>query len=550
MQTDNDVRNVLFIMCDQLRWDYLSCYGHPHLQTPHIDRLSERGVRFDRAYVQSPVCGSSRMSYYTGRYVHSHGASYNGIPLKVSEVTLGDYMRDLGRETVLVGKTHMKADEPGMARLGIDPESVAGRRVAESGFDLFDRLDGLHATGPLGRYDPNMPPYEEYLRSQGFDGENPWQTWANAVVDDEGKVRSGFLLHNSRFPCRLPEEHTETPYTTRRAIAYMDQAGDNPWCMHLSYIKPHWPCVAPAPYHNMYSAKHVTPAVRSVDERDNPHPVFEGFMNHRVSEAFSRDETRNTVIPAYMGLIKQLDDQLGVLFEYLETSGLQEHTMVVLTSDHGDYLGDHWLGEKDLFHEPSVRVPLIVYDPRASADASRGTVCTDLVESIDLVPTFIEACGGDEIPDVLEGQSLGPVLENNPDRKLREYVFSEYDYSMLPTGTKLGLRPKDCRLFMIFDGRWKYVHAVSMRPMLFDLENDPDELRDLGDDPDFADRIELMHAALGNWGLRFAARTTRTDIQIAKLRGKSTQKGILIGFETEEDLPADLQDYLTHSLSQ
>ena len=108
-------------MCDQLRWDYLSCTGHPRLHTPNIDALAARGVRFTRAYVQSPVCGASRMSFYTGRYVASHGATWNGVPLKVGEMTLGDYLRPLGLRTALVGKTHMRADIEGMQRLGIDP---------------------------------------------------------------------------------------------------------------------------------------------------------------------------------------------------------------------------------------------------------------------------------------------------------------------------------------------------------------------------------------------------------------------------------------------
>ena len=116
------VKNILFIMCDQLRWDYLSCYGHPRLQTPNIDKLAGRGTRFTRAYVQSPVCGASRMSFYTGRYVHSHGASWNGFPLKVGEMTLGDHLRGRGMTVALVGKTHMRADTEGMERLGIDPE--------------------------------------------------------------------------------------------------------------------------------------------------------------------------------------------------------------------------------------------------------------------------------------------------------------------------------------------------------------------------------------------------------------------------------------------
>ena len=137
-------------MADQLRWDYLSCYGHPTLKTPHLDRLAERGVRFDRTYCQSPICGPSRMSFYTGRYMRSHGATWNGFPMRVGEKTLGDHLRPLGVRTVLVGKTHMIADREGMQWLGIDPDSDIGISVAECGFEPFDRDDGMH---PEGYYD-------------------------------------------------------------------------------------------------------------------------------------------------------------------------------------------------------------------------------------------------------------------------------------------------------------------------------------------------------------------------------------------------------------
>ena len=122
----SDRPNVLWIMADQLRFDYLSCTGHPTLKTPHIDTLAARGVRFSNACVQSPVCGPSRMSAYTGRYVRSHGSTWNGMPLRVGEPTLGDHLRAEGIRAVLVGKTHMRADAEGMAWLGIDPESEIG----------------------------------------------------------------------------------------------------------------------------------------------------------------------------------------------------------------------------------------------------------------------------------------------------------------------------------------------------------------------------------------------------------------------------------------
>ncbi|MFP5412718.1 MAG: sulfatase-like hydrolase/transferase, partial [Gammaproteobacteria bacterium] len=107
------MRNVLFIMCDQLRWDHLSCYGHPYLRTPNLDALAARGVRFDRAFVNSGVCGPSRMSYYTGRYPGSHGATWNRVPLPIGEVTLGEYLRGAGRKLALAGKTHVMIDRVG-----------------------------------------------------------------------------------------------------------------------------------------------------------------------------------------------------------------------------------------------------------------------------------------------------------------------------------------------------------------------------------------------------------------------------------------------------
>ena len=126
------VRNFLFIMCDQLRADYLSCNGHPTLQTPHIDALAARGVNFTRAYCQSPVCGPSRMSFYTGRYMFTHGATWNNVPLSVGEWTMGDYLRQRDVRTVLVGKTHMRADDEGLARLNIAPDSSLGRPSSRS----------------------------------------------------------------------------------------------------------------------------------------------------------------------------------------------------------------------------------------------------------------------------------------------------------------------------------------------------------------------------------------------------------------------------------
>jgi arylsulfatase A-like enzyme len=535
------VRNILFIMCDQLRWDYLSCAGHPKLETPNIDRLAALGVRFTRAYVQSPVCGPSRMSTYTGRYMQSHGSVWNAVPLKVGEMTLGDYLRPLGVRTALVGKTHMRADIEGMARLGIDPDSIIGVRVAECGFDPYERDDGLHAEGPDGRYDPQTPRYNRYLNDKGYGGDNPWHDWANAARGDGNALASGWAMRHARKPARVKEEDSETPYMTRRAMDFMTEAGDEPWCLHLSYIKPHWPYIAPAPYNAMYGPQDVIPVVRSEEERRDPHPVYGAFMEQRASASFARDEVREEVIPVYMGLIKQIDDQLGLLFGFMEERGLLGNTLIVFTSDHGDYLGDHWMGEKDLFHEPSVKVPLIVYHPGISGDV-RGTVCDELVEAIDLAPTFLEALGSDpaEQSHRLEGRSLVPFLAGRAPDSWRRYAISEYDYSILPVAAKLGVEPRDARLYMVADKRWKLIHATGFRPMLYDLQSDPNEFRDLGADPAFAAERERLGAALARWGLRLSQRTTISEAQIKAKRGSAQRRGILIGVWDESELPGEM----------
>lgn len=543
--TTRSVKNILFIMCDQLRADHLSCFGHPTLKTPHLDALAARGVIFDHAYVQSPVCGPSRMSYYTGRYVHSHGASWNFVPLKAGEMTIGDHLRPLGVRSVLVGKTHMRPDHAGMLRMGIDPNSPIGRRISECGFDSYERDDGIH---PYSGHDPD-PSYNDYLRRQGFEGDNPWENWTNSTVDEDGTIRSGWFLKYSNRPSRIPNEHSETPYITRRAMDFIasTDASEQPWCLHLSYIKPHWPYIAPEPYASMYKPEDALPLVRSDDERRDPHPVYGAMMNHRVSRTFALDGVRDTVITGYMGLIKQIDDQLGVLFAFLEERGLMESTMIVFTADHGDYLGDHWMGEKDFFHEPAVRAPLIIYDPDSRADATRGTRCKELVEAIDLAPTFLDVYGGPAVPHVIDGRSLRPLLFGTTPADWRKAVVSEYDYSFQESRIELNTKPRDAWLRMIFDGRWKYVLAENYRPMLFDLQTDPHELTDLGAS-DLAEHKAArarLHEALFCWARQPRQRVTVPDgaIESTDVQSRISEAGILIGYWDEEDLAQARQKF-------
>ena len=528
-------KNVLFIMCDQLRADYLGCAGHPSIRTPNIDALAAKGVRFERSYVQSPICGPSRMSTYTGRYVRSHGADYNNVPLRVGEWTLGDHLQTFGGRAVLCGKTHMRADLDGMARLGIDPTSAKGQHIAQCGFEVWDRLDGLHPPG--GR----MPShYNDYLRANGFDGVSPWEDWAASVVDTDGTVKNGWLNENCHLPARIPEEHSETAYSTNRAIEFMDQAGDAPWCLHLSYIKPHWPIVAPAPYHNMYDARDVVPPVRTDAERDEAHPVHAINAKARYSAAYNEDGARAQVIATYMGLITQIDDHIGRLMAWMEEAGKLEDTLIIFTSDHGDYLGDHWMGEKLFFHDASVRVPLIVVDPSMAADSTRGTVDHRLTEAIDLVPTIVDFMGGEVQSHILEGRSLMPLLRGE-NTLWRDCAFSEADYGRTAARTKLDQPTSKCRMVMAFDGRWKYIYCPGQRPILFDLETDPQELIDLGCDPDFEMQRARLQTRILEWAYGTSARITQSEAFVEQ-KAPEFRRGILIGFWDEAELAAAHSD--------
>jgi len=518
--------NILFIMYDQLRFDYLSCAGHPHLHTPNFDRVAARGVRFSNAYVQSPICGSSRMSFYTGRYPSSHGAQWNNYPLRVGELTMGDHLRKLGMDCWLIGKTHMEADVEGMERLGLDPDSVIGARQAECGFDVWIRDDGVWAQGPAGYYDEKRSPYNEYLQAKGYDTENPWADFANAGVGDGNSIASGWMFINADKPAHIHEPDSETAWLTTRTIEFIDQA-KGPWCAHVSYIKPHWPYIVPAPYHNMFGIDQVPPARRHDCELDDTHPVFKAYMENQVGQAFQREEVREKVIPAYMGLIKQCDDHLGRILDHLEETGEIKTTMIVLTSDHGDYLGDHWMGEKSLFHDQSAKVPMIIYDPREQANATRGTTCGALVESLDLAATFVEAAGGEIPANILEGRSLLPWLHGDKP-EWRPFLISEFDYSGSTVADNFDHEPRDCRLFMVFDGRWKMMHAEGgFRPMLFDLQTDPDEFVDLGKTDAHADEIARLYGYLAQWGRRMSQRVTKSDADIINKRGKDGYKGVL-----------------------
>jgi arylsulfatase A-like enzyme len=280
----------------------------------------------------------------------------------------------------------------------------------------------------------------------------------------------------------------------------------------------------------MYGPEDVLPAIRSEEERQDAHPVLEGFRRDTASESFSRDEVRRTVIPTYMGLVKQIDDQLGRLFAFMAEQGLDRETLIVFTSDHGDYLGDHWLGEKELFHDPIVRVPLIVVDPRAEADATRGGVSDALVECIDILPTVLDTLGIDQPAQWLEGETLLPLIHGHAGDEGKEFVVCENSYAFRDAVRLPLAQPVErCHMTMLRTRRWKFVHYEDLPAQLFDLQADPQELVDLGRDPAHAAVREQMLERMFTW-LRGRRRfPTIAPDAIEAWNRREREAGILIG---------------------
>jgi arylsulfatase A-like enzyme len=414
-------------------------------------------------------------------------------------------------------------DARGMKRLRLDGQHDLAALLREGWFTLVDRHDGHHA-------EPDSA-YAHWLRARGYDSADPWTDYVIAVEDAQGRVLNGWKMRHAGLPARVREEHSETAYTTDLALDFLRRQGDAPFVLHLSYVKPHWPYIAPRPWHAAYGADQCLPVSRHEAERGaEAHPVYRAFQDEEVARNFQREDCIRTVRPAYQGLIAQLDHHLGRLFEEMERLGRWRDTLVVFTSDHGDYLGDHWLGEKELFHDCIQRVPFLVFDPDPAADATRGTADARFVEAIDVVPTILDALSLDPAEHLVEGRSLLPLTRGSLAHPWRDAVVSELDWTFRGARRRLGHPTGQHHAWMLRDARWKYVHWTSgHRPQLFDLAADPEEFHDLGADPAHEGVREAMRERLLGWFTGLKRRTTLSWAEAELRTDRHKAAGVFYG---------------------
>jgi arylsulfatase A-like enzyme len=478
--------NVLFITADQLRYDSLGCTGHPLVRTPNIDSLAEGGTLFHNTFVQSAVCGPSRACLYTGRYVHNHRSRFNEVPLGPGERTIADYFAGQGYRAALVGRTHFTP-------------------ITETyGFEYFAYYDGLPSKDGYSAY-------PAYLRAMGYSEEDiRLRYWPRELKPILGQEAYPEDFREAFYPSRIAEEHSDTAYLTNEAIRFVRETGEQPWMLHLSYWKPHLPFIVSAPYHNMYDPGEVPMPERDPLELERKPPMQKLFREERRGNFLDDEAKLRQIRAVYYGMITQLDNHLGRLLEELRRLGQLDHTLIVFTSDHGEYLGDHGLVEKELFYEQAIKVPLIVSLPGIVPE---GVSFNEFVESIDLLPTCLQAADI-PIPNAMDGKSLLPLM-NGTAKEWRREVYAEWDFQYYYVRKQLGLQPNQCKAIMVRDERWKYVHYSDQPCELYDLAQDIAEQHNLAEHPQYAEKINELRDRILQWRMNTEDQTPDVDLTFA-----------------------------------
>jgi len=493
-------KNVLLIVVDQWRGDTLPVLGHPCVRTPNLDRLCAEGVTFRNHFTQGVPCGPGRASLLTGLYVMNHRAVQNCIPLDARHTNLALEARKLGYDPALVGYTTTTPD-PRTAAFN-DPRFTV----------LGDLMEGWR---PVGHFEQRQEAYFAWVARQGY--KLPAERWDVWLPQDQAPAEIGAV----RKPSRIPKELSDTTWFTERALTYLDGRGEQPWLLHLGYYRPHPPFIAPAPYHEMYDPAEVPAPIRADDWQQEAaqHPLLAFYLDEIKRKAFFQngeglgrdmdEEEVRVMRAAYYGLISEIDDQLGRVFDYLKQTGQWDDTLIVFTCDHGEQLGDHYLLGKLGYFQESYRIPMIVRDPSPACDGARGQIVDAFTETVDTMPTILEWLGG-EIPRAVDGHSLLPFCRGETPDGWRTEAHYEFDFRDLyysKPESQLGLHMDECSLSVIQDAHYKYVHFQSLPPLFFDLTEDPGEFHNLARDPAYHDRMLSYAGKMLSWRMRYAERS-------------------------------------------
>ncbi len=438
--------NILLIYTDQQRWDAMGVNGNPDVLTPNLDRLANEGVNFDHYFIQNPVCMPSRVSFLTGQYPSTLGITHMGVPVPEDFVTLPKMLRNSGYRSANIGKLHFLPH--------------ANRNHSEVHPDYgFDHLEISDEPGP----------YEDAYRA-----------WVQKVAPDQldhlsvglppaaeqwyKMMRVNDKVHHpdERFPkCPIPfpgqDEFTHTAWVADRSIQYMKEQAQSgsPFLCIAGIYSPHSPWVAPKRFLDLYDPEKLTL------------PSFPPEVDEKRKADHYDDAELRLAQQGYYGMVSEVDHHVGRMLDTLDELGLADDTVVIFTSDHGEWLGEHLkYGKGYPGHDCVSRVPLLMRVPGIAG----GQRVSHLVEGVDVVPTLLELCGV-PVPPHLQGTSLMSLIAGG-DEPVKDVTLMEF------TGWKM-IRSHDFRYIVHDDGR----------EFLYDLNAQWGEYRDVSGEAKYGEAL-------------------------------------------------------------
>lgn len=464
--------NFLFIITDQQRADHLSCMGNPVLKTPNIDRIAKDGVRFTNYYCNTPICMPNRANFFTGAYPSVHGTRSNGINLNPDFPTISEILRKSSYQTCSVGKLHFNFYGTSQDRKVTSFEEIPKWMFGKLKSDSF----------PIPYYG-----FDEVLMAAGHGDINGghYFEW----LEEKHSEKADFLRNNITnifkyyYETVLPEELYPTAYITDKTIEFLERFSEGKYkkenfFLHCSFPDPHHPVCPPGKYWNMYKPEDIElPSNFGDGEKLLEHPFigkqlrdvrFVHLLPQKIDE-----ETAKIFTALTYGSIAMIDDGVGRILNTLEKLGMKNNTMIIFTSDHGDYCGDHGLILKGPAHFRSViNIPLLWNVP----GFTKTSISNSLVSTVDLPKTILNILGVKKRkhPDTFQGCDLTPILKD-PQEKVRKRVLIEHDEEIAKDKVfRLRTLITEKHRLTLYDG-YDGIGDI------FDFENDPNEINNLWD---------------------------------------------------------------------
>jgi arylsulfatase A-like enzyme len=500
--------NFLLIITDQHRADHLGCYGNTVVNTPNIDKLARQGWRFGNMHVATPICMPNRASLMTGRYPSTHGARHNGIPLSLQANTFVDTLRGAGYRTALVGKVHLQNMTSLPPQWPVDPEDL-GKAEAVAPDEGNYQQERRHFWLERNDYEFDYPYYGfesiDLADDHSDEVHGHYRYWLRRnhpelealIGPDAATPAPEYELTAIRqaWRTRIPEDKYPSAWIADRTIDKLHDFAkeEAPFFIQCSFPDPHHPFTPPGKYWDMYSPDDMElPASFHSSQTPPPHVQWlrhkrdDGTAIKHTPAIFACNEREaKEALALNYGSITNIDTQIGRILAALEDSGQADNTVVIFTSDHGDYLGDHQLLLKGPIHYRGLtRVPFIWNDPEAPADA--GIIEKALVSTIDIAPTILKRAGV-RLFNGIQGKNLGQLMDGST-TQVRDALMLEEENQRVILGFDSRTR---CRT-LLMDNRRLTVYDGADWGELYDLNIDPHETCNLWDNPAHAELRALM----------------------------------------------------------